>query len=402
MYEHHFGLTKPPFRITPDPEFFFSGGNRGAVLEALRYAMSRGEGIVKVVGEVGSGKTMLCRMLELELPDDCEVVYLANPNIPPAEILHAIAFELGLPAAASEAKLKVQHTLHEHLLAQHADNRRVIMFVEEAQAMPVETLEELRLLSNLETSDDKLLQIVLFGQPELDEKLARHDIRQMRERITHSFELAPFDREQIREYVNARVRGSGYRGNSLFSAGAVRELERYSGGLLRRINVLADKALLAAFAASDNAVSPAHVRLAAKDSAFAPMTGSAAPLSWGVALMLLGVAVGGGMYLNASVENNPQTPITAINEVAAGVAVEPASDPGVAAPAAPIAAVESPESGNIAQSEHAGDPDPAIAAVSKPRFDDNQPSVPVISPQSGLVTLDHPRPRLEFGSTVTP
>jgi hypothetical protein len=142
------------------------------------------------------------------------------------------------------------------------------MFVEEAQGMPLESLEEMRMLSNLETTRDKLLQIVLFGQPELDEKLDRHEIRQLRERITHSFELAPLHRDQVRDYLNTRVRASGYRGEALFSSAAVTELERYSRGLLRRINVLADKALLAAFAANASTVRPAHVRLAVRDSEF--------------------------------------------------------------------------------------------------------------------------------------
>jgi energy-coupling factor transporter ATP-binding protein EcfA2 len=140
MYSQHFGLDRTPFRITPDPAFFFPGGNRGAVLDALIYAISRGEGIVKVVGEVGSGKTMLCRMLERELPEHCEIIYLANPRLAPDEILHAIAVELELPVAATATRLDVMRALHEHLVGRHAANRRVVMFVEEAQGMPLATL----------------------------------------------------------------------------------------------------------------------------------------------------------------------------------------------------------------------------------------------------------------------
>jgi MSHA biogenesis protein MshM len=268
VYERHFGLGKPPFRITPDPEFFFSGGNRGAVLEALIYATARGEGIVKVVGEVGSGKTMLCRMLERELPADCEIVYVANPRLNPDAVLHAIATELGLAAAPEDSKLKVLHALQDYLLARHAAGKRVVMFIEEAQAMPVETLEEIRLLSNLETTQAKLLQIVLFGQPELDDKLALHEIRQLRERITHGFELTPLKREQIRDYLMARLRASGYRGEGLFAPGAIRAIERASLGLLRRINVLADKALLAAYADQASVVDAKHVKRAVADSEF--------------------------------------------------------------------------------------------------------------------------------------
>ena len=240
MYEGHFGLSKPPFKIAPDPEFFFPGGNRGTILGALVYAISRGEGIVKVVGEVGSGKTMLCRMLERELPAECDIVYLANPRLGADEILYAIAFELGVEVALGDNKLEVLHALQQYLLDKHAHGRRVIVFIEEAQGTPVETLEEIRMLSNLETSQDKLLQIVLFGQPELDHKLDRHEIRQLRERITHGFYLEPFGLTEVRDYINLRLRASGHRGGDLFDRRALKLLAQRSRGLLRRINVLAD------------------------------------------------------------------------------------------------------------------------------------------------------------------
>lgn len=294
MYTKFFGLDKPPFRITPDPAFFFSGGNRGAVLEALLYAVSRGEGIVKVVGEVGSGKTMLCRMLERELPHDCDIVYLANPRLSPDEILHAIAVELELDVARDAAKLDVMRVLHGYLLEKHARNRRVVMFIEEAQGMALDTLEEIRMLSNLETTQDKLLQIVLFGQPELNDKLAAHEIRQLRERITYSFDLMPLNRTEIRDYLNTRIRTSGFRGNDLFTAGAIRALERRSRGLLRRINILADKALLAAFARGERQVRALHVRMAARDSEFSRPVVMPRPrrVLAGVLLALLVVAAG--------------------------------------------------------------------------------------------------------------
>ena len=267
MYLNYFGFSKEPFKITPDPDFFFAGANRGAVLEALRYAVVRGEGIVKVVGEVGSGKTMLCRMLERELPDPCEVVYLANPRLSPDEILGAVMFELGL-SSETDGKLGTMRKLTEKLLEMHGHGRQVIVFIEEAQAMPLETLEEIRLLSNLETSCDKLLQIVLFGQPELDEKLSAHEARQLRERITYTFDLNPLTRTELRDYVESRVRASGYRGAQLFSRGALAQLARYADGLLRRTNVLADKALLAAYADGQQQVKPRHVHRAALDSGY--------------------------------------------------------------------------------------------------------------------------------------
>ncbi len=169
MYFSHFGLKQPPFKITPNTEFFFSGGNRGMVLDALIYAINTGEGIIKVVGEVGSGKTMLCRMLQTLLPEKVESVYLANPNMAPEDVLAAIAFELQIKLPKSVERPQLLQLLQKYLVDRHAEGKQVVIFVEEAQGMPIATLEEIRLLSNLETKHDKLLQIVLFGQPELDE-----------------------------------------------------------------------------------------------------------------------------------------------------------------------------------------------------------------------------------------
>ena len=268
MYYDYFGLNQPPFRITPDTSLFFPGGNRGAILDALVYAITTGEGITKVVGEVGTGKTMLCRMLKEELPPNVEVVYLANPSLSPDNILHAIAFELNLDADETDSRLYIMNKLHNYLLQKHTNNQQVVVFVEEAQGMPLATLEEIRLLSNLETQQHKLLQIVLFGQPELDQALATTQIRQLKERITYRFQLAPFTRQEINEYLNTRMRICGYRGGHVFTANAIKRITRYSKGLLRRINILADKALLAAYANNCHEVSAKHVNIAAKDNEF--------------------------------------------------------------------------------------------------------------------------------------
>ncbi len=246
MYYDYFGLNQPPFRITPDTNLFYPGGERGAILDALVYAVMSGEGIVKVIGEVGSGKTMLCRMLEKELPETVEVVYLANPSLSPENTLHAIAFELKLDIGQDTSRLQVMNKLQDYLLKCHGENRQVVVFVEEAQSMPAATLEEIRLLSNLETSQSKLLQIILFGQPELDDKIALPEIRQLKERITYSFLLPPFKADDIREYINTRIRACGYRPGDLFERDALKQIEHYSEGLLRWINILADKSLLAA------------------------------------------------------------------------------------------------------------------------------------------------------------
>ncbi len=294
MYLQHFGLDAPPFRITPDTQLFFNGARRGPVLEALLYAINNGEAIIKVVGEVGSGKTMLCRMLAEKLPANIDCVYLVNPRLTSDTILLAIALELQLPIASqaeNQNRLQVLHALHQTLLEKHAAGRQVVVLIEEAQSMPLDTLEEIRLLSNLETGQHKLLQIVLFGQPELDENLARRHIRQLRERITHGFYVSPLKPGEIGEYLEFRMRAAGYRGPSLFSRGAIASLGRASAGLPRRINILADKALLAAFAENTHFIKRRHVRRAARDSGF---NGGRAFSPWLLAGLLLCLLLAAG------------------------------------------------------------------------------------------------------------
>ncbi len=294
MYYSFFGLSQPPFKITPDTEMFFDGGNRGAILEALIYAISQGEGIIKVTGEVGSGKTMLCRMLQTRLPDTVETVYLANPSVSRDEILHAIAFELQLPIPKDANRIEVMHGINDYLLERHAEGKHVVLFVEESQSMPLETLEEVRLLSNLETNHHKLLQIVLFGQPELDDNLRRPEIRQLRERITHSFSLAPLPASDVRRYLTFRLRAAGYRGPDLFNRRVVDYISRVSEGLTRRVNIVADKALLAAFADGTHNVSIKHVRAAVRDTEFAETATriNLSPVGYITAGLLIGGAVG--------------------------------------------------------------------------------------------------------------
>ena len=301
MYYEHFGLTQPPFKITPNTDFFFGGGNRGPILEALIYAITQGEGIVKVTGEVGSGKTMLCSMLQARVPENVETVYLANPSVSPDEILHAIAFELQLDIARDTSRLAVMHAIQAYLLQRHAEGKRVVLFVEESQGMPIATLEEIRLLSNLETKSDKLLQIVLFGQPELDENLRQNQIRQLKERITHSFRLEPQTGPETREYLMFRLRAAGYRGPDLFSDAIIREIARISGGLTRRINLIADKTLLATFADNTHTLRQKHIDAAVRDSEFAHQQYQTAPagrsrLALGVGILVLGMAAGATLY----------------------------------------------------------------------------------------------------------
>jgi len=267
MYLSHFGLDEPPFRITPHTDFFFAGASRGATLEALLYAITHDEGIVKVSGEVGSGKTMLCRVLIERLPNNVETIYLANPSLSREEILYAIADELKLGLSAERAS-RLLRELQDHLIKLFAAGRRVVVLIDEAHAMPKETLEEIRLLSNLESGRHKLLQIVLFGQPEIDEQLGSADMRQLKERITHSFRLEPMVRSDIDSYIDFRMRAAGYRGPSVFSPTAIRMISAASEGLTRRINILADKSLLAAFAHNTHGVGEKEARAAIRDCDF--------------------------------------------------------------------------------------------------------------------------------------
>ena len=267
MYLSHFGLNEPPFRITPHTDFFFAGASRGETLEALLYAITHDEGIVKVSGEVGSGKTMLCRVLMERLPQSVETIYLANPSLSRDEILYAIADDLKL-ALTAERVSRLLRELQDHLISLFASGRRVVLLIDEAHAMPKETLEEIRLLSNLESGHHKLLQIVLFGQPEIDEQLGAADMRQLKERITHSFRLEPMIRSDIESYIDFRMRAAGYKGPNVFSPAAIRLIATASEGLTRRINILSDKSLLAAFAGNTHGVTAKEARAAVRDSDF--------------------------------------------------------------------------------------------------------------------------------------
>jgi len=327
MYYAFFGLTQAPFRITPDTDVFFEGGNRGAILEALIYAISNGEGIIKVTGEVGSGKTMLCRVLQTRLPKNVETVYLANPSVSPEEILHAIAFELQLPIAKGAGRLEVMHALNAYLLERHSQQRQVVVFVEESQGMPIPTLEEVRLLSNLETQQHKLLQIVLFGQPELDDNLRQPQIRQLRERITHSFTLFPLDQADVKAYLTFRLQAAGYHGPDLFGRRVIAYLTRASGGLTRRINLVADKALLAAFAEGTHNVTLRHVRAAVRDSEFSdlPRPRGLAPFAYALGGLAVGGVIGIAVFAAYQALFAPAGPVSAPMTSAPEVATLPAA-----------------------------------------------------------------------------
>jgi type II secretory pathway predicted ATPase ExeA len=348
MYLEHFGLREAPFRITPHTEFFFSGANRGATLEALLYAITAGEGMVKVTGEVGSGKTMLCRVLMERLPETVETIYLAVPSLSRDEMLAAIASDLGIDTTGANTTRLVR-SLQDKLIEIHAAGRQVVALIDEAHAMPLATLEEIRLLSNLETGTEKLLQIVLFGQPELDAHLALEHMRQLKERITHSFTLAPLPPRDVKDYLNFRLRAAGYHGPDLFGAEVLRIINEASEGLTRRINIYADKTLLAAFAAGTHSVTADHARAAVTDTqiviarresprrlAAAAALGAAAGIVIGFTLAQF---VGAPSPVSAVAASSPGAATPASSVAAIPVtAATPASAHGPAAPGSPRAA----------------------------------------------------------------
>ena len=332
MYYEFFGLKHAPFKITPDTDVFFEGGNRGAILEALIYAITHGEGIIKVTGEVGSGKTMLCRVLQTRLPANVETVYLANPSVSPDEILHAIAFEVQLRVPKDASRLEVMHALNAYLVERHSQQRQVVVFVEESQGMPISTLEEIRLLSNLETQHHKLLQIVLFGQPELDTNLRQTHIRQLRERITHSFTLGPLDEADVQAYLSFRLRAAGYHGPDLFNHRVIAYITRACQGLTRRLNLVADKALLAAFSEGTHNVTLNHVKAAVRDSEFSDIEAPSTRTPWGYvgAGLLAGGALGIAAFAGfQTINKRPQLPPPA-EAAATAYAPNPAETPALA------------------------------------------------------------------------
>lgn len=330
IYLEHFGFREAPFRITPHTEFFFAGANRGETLEALIYAITSGEGIVKVVGEVGSGKTMLCRVLMERLPETVETIYLVVPSLSRDEMLAVVAGDLGIDTQGSNTT-KVIRALQAKLIEIHEQGKQVVALIDEAHAMPMETLEEIRLLSNLETSQHKLMQIVLFGQPELDLHLAQPHMRQLKERITHSFNLLPLPAREIKDYLGFRLRSAGYKGPDLFSKEALALIAEASEGLTRRINIYADKTLLAAYAEGTHTITADHARAAISDTQILAPTTAAARKSEKWAFAAMGLILGAGLGFMLA----RQWPVEPPAAAAVAGMPEPAKPLAESAPAAP-------------------------------------------------------------------
>jgi len=281
MYLAHFGLKEYPFTITPDTEFFMNRAGYQDALNVLLVALRSGEGFVKVTGEVGVGKTILCRKLLNSLNREKFVTaYLHNPYLQPDSLLFAVADELAVRYEPAENQHTLLKRLTRALLHYHKSGRAVVLCLDEVQAMPLETLETLRLLTNIETEKRKLIQVVLFGQPELDTLLEQPSIRQLRQRITYSYRLLPLNRVAFRNYIRHRLTIAGYNGKDLFNRQAYEALYKASGGIPRLINIISHKALIAAYGQGDTQVRPRHVRSAVKDSNEAQQIRHPGALAW--------------------------------------------------------------------------------------------------------------------------
>jgi len=273
-YLRHFGLREAPFGITPDTSFFYACRSTQEALNTLLIAISNGEGFIKITGEVGTGKTLLCRKFLATLDAGWTSAYIPNPDLEPRALVQQIAEELGVRVEPGVDQHHLLKGITRVLLDSARQGRRVVLCMDESQGMPLETLETVRLLTNLETEKRKLLQVVLFGQPELDRKLALESIRQLRQRITFQYSLRGLDREEIGAYAEHRLAIAGHAGAPLFDAGALRTLHRSSRGVPRLVNILAHKALLVVFGEGGRCAAKRHVLAAAGDTpAAAPARG---------------------------------------------------------------------------------------------------------------------------------
>ena len=289
MYEQFYGLEERPFSITPDPRFVFLSQRHQDALAHLLYGVGRGGsgGFVQLTGEVGTGKTTLCRLMLEEVPEHTRIALILNPMLEPRELLRAICRELEAAPPAGDTGLEaLGQCLNQRLLEIHAAGERAVLIIDEAQNMSRETLEQVRLLTNLETSTDKLLQIILLGQPELRELLSRPSLRQLAQRITARYHLAPLSRNETANYVRHRIQIAGG-SRCPFTAAALRTLHRVSGGVPRLINIIADRALMAGYASEADRITPPIVRKAAGEV----VVGDEAGGSRGLTAVLSGLAV---------------------------------------------------------------------------------------------------------------
>jgi MSHA biogenesis protein MshM len=290
MYLEHFEIKEQPFNLTPNTQYYCGLLTHESALNVLLVGLQNGEGFIKVTGEVGSGKTLVCRKLLNTLTNPFVTAYIPSPDLTPVELRFAIAKELGIKLIKSDNEARLREKLNHKLLEMNAAGKQVVLIVDEAQALSDECLEAVRLLTNLETESEKLMHIVLFGQPELDEKLNTHQFRQLKQRITFSFEITPLSKNDLDAYVFHRLSIAGYRKGPLFSATALNLLYQHSGGTPRIINVLCHKAMMAAYGQGEHTITKQAMKSAIEDTKTgSPKPKGSAHYLWGAIVLLLGV-----------------------------------------------------------------------------------------------------------------
>ena len=346
MYLSFYGLAEKPFSITPDPRYLFLGGRHAEALAHLVYGITEAGGFVQLTGEVGTGKTTIIRSLLAKQPDNAEIALILNPRMNAPEFMLTLCEELGilLPNDAVGSVKELVDILNRYLLKAHAQGKRVVLIVDEAQNLSPELLEQVRLLTNLETETQKLLQIILIGQPELRDVLARNDLRQLAQRITGRYHLDPLSREESAAYVKHRLRIAGAT-TEIFTGGALAEMYRVSGGIPRLLNVIGDRALLGGYSEDRHIITASVVRKAAGEVFGRRLTPAWLPwvLGGATALVVAGVIFAVWQF------TAKRTPPAA----AAPVATAPA--PAVAAAAGTTSALPT-----------AGSPPAAVPAAAQP------------------------------------
>ncbi|WP_057832753.1 ExeA family protein [Colwellia sp. TT2012] len=266
MYLYHFGLGELPFTLTPNTNFYLPLAPHNEALAVIYTALQTGEGFIKVVGEVGTGKTLLCRKLLNEIPEHFVTAYIPNPYLNPDELRRAVAVELGVKQAQRMSLQLLTQRIQTRLLELHSQGHSVVLILDEAQALPEDSLEALRLFTNLETETRKLLQVVLFAQPELDQRLAKTEFRQLRQRITFSYKLRPMNANEVQQYIQHRLVVAGYKGAELFPVEICKKIARVSQGIPRLVNVLCHKMLMLAYGQGHYKMTVKLLKAAAKDT----------------------------------------------------------------------------------------------------------------------------------------
>lgn len=266
MYLYHFGLRELPFTLTPNTSYYYGLPCHKEALEVILHALKSGEGFIKVTGEVGTGKTLICRKILNELPDHFVTAYIPNPYLSPEELRRAVAAELDVDLSTQTDQQEFTQRIQEKLIAIHKGGNSVVLIIDEAQALPSESLEVLRLFTNLETESRKLLQVVLFGQPELDEKISKGELRQLNQRITFSYNLKTMNQDQLFYYLKHRLSVAGRKGGELFSRQVCTAIHKACRGTPRIVNVVAHKSLMLAYGEGKETITKDHVKLAVLDT----------------------------------------------------------------------------------------------------------------------------------------